>query len=177
MQWFLSNETAAVKLMSDDWKELLIRVRTQLTNWRSLVVKKLWNPKIHYSHQKNLSLGPIVASVHPPTLFIHLVLTLFVSAQWRCCHHLSRLKNLLHQHMHTPKFQARSPANSFTKSPSASPHLKIKFYKAMEGRSQWPRSIRQELSSLSRTLESWVRIRLEPCMSVCVYSVFVLSCV
>jgi hypothetical protein len=42
-------------------------------------------------------------------------------------------------------------------------------------RSQWPRSLRRELSSPSWTLGSWVRIALEACMSVCVYSVFVLS--
>jgi hypothetical protein len=41
--------------------------------------------------------------------------------------------------------------------------------------SQWPRVLRHELSSLARTLGSWVRIPLEACMSVCVYSVFVLG--
>jgi hypothetical protein len=44
-------------------------------------------------------------------------------------------------------------------------------------RSQWPRGLRHELSSLSRTLGSWVRIPLKAWMSVCIYSVFVLSCV
>jgi hypothetical protein len=44
-------------------------------------------------------------------------------------------------------------------------------------RSQWPRGLRHELSSSARTLGSWVRIPLEVWMSVCVYSVFVLSCV
>jgi hypothetical protein len=34
-----------------------------------------------------------------------------------------------------------------------------------------------ELSSPAQTLGSWVRIPLEAWMSVCVYSVFVLSCV
>jgi hypothetical protein len=43
--------------------------------------------------------------------------------------------------------------------------------------SQWPRGLRHELSSLSRTLGSWVRTPLKAWMSVCVYSVFVLSCV
>jgi hypothetical protein len=43
--------------------------------------------------------------------------------------------------------------------------------------SQWPRSLRHELSSLSRTLGSWFRIPLNAWMSVCVYSVFVLFCV
>jgi hypothetical protein len=33
-------------------------------------------------------------------------------------------------------------------------------------RSQWPRGIRRELSSLPRTLGSWVRIPLEAWMSV-----------
>jgi hypothetical protein len=44
-------------------------------------------------------------------------------------------------------------------------------------RSQWPRSLRHELSSPSQTLVSWVRMPLETWMSVCVYSVSVLSCV
>jgi hypothetical protein len=38
-------------------------------------------------------------------------------------------------------------------------------------RSQWPRGLRHELSSLPRTLGSWVRIPLKAWMSVCVYSV------
>jgi hypothetical protein len=42
---------------------------------------------------------------------------------------------------------------------------------------QWPRGLRQELSSLPRTLGSWVRIPLKAWMSMCVYSVFVLFCV
>jgi hypothetical protein len=40
------------------------------------------------------------------------------------------------------------------------------------GRSQWPRRLRRELSSLARTLGSWVLIPLKACMPVCVYSVF-----
>jgi hypothetical protein len=40
---------------------------------------------------------------------------------------------------------------------------------------QWTRGLRHELSSLDRTLGSWVRIPLETWMSVCVYSVFVLD--
>jgi hypothetical protein len=44
-------------------------------------------------------------------------------------------------------------------------------------RSQWPRGLRHELSSPAQTLGSWVRIPLEARMSLCVYSVFVLSCV
>jgi hypothetical protein len=40
-----------------------------------------------------------------------------------------------------------------------------------------PSDLRHELSSLARTLGPWVRIPLKAWMSVCVYSVFVLSCV
>jgi hypothetical protein len=43
--------------------------------------------------------------------------------------------------------------------------------------SQWPRGLRHELSLLAQTLVSWVRIPLKAWMSVCVYSVFVISCV
>jgi hypothetical protein len=42
-------------------------------------------------------------------------------------------------------------------------------------RSQWPRGLRHEPSSPAQTLGSWVRIPLEAWISVCVYSVFVLS--
>jgi hypothetical protein len=38
-------------------------------------------------------------------------------------------------------------------------------------RSQWPHSLRHELSSPAQTLGSWVRIPLKAWMSVCVYSV------
>jgi hypothetical protein len=41
-------------------------------------------------------------------------------------------------------------------------------------RSQWPRGLTHELSSLARTLGSCVQIPLKAWMSVCVYSVFVL---
>jgi hypothetical protein len=44
-------------------------------------------------------------------------------------------------------------------------------------RSRWPRGLSHVLSSLARTLGSWLRIPLKSWMSVCVYSVFVLSCV
>jgi hypothetical protein len=44
------------------------------------------------------------------------------------------------------------------------------------GRSQWPRGLRHELSSLARKLGPWVRILLKAWMFVWVYSVFVLSC-
>jgi hypothetical protein len=40
---------------------------------------------------------------------------------------------------------------------------------------QWSRDLRHELSSLARTLGSWVGIPLEAWMSVCVYFVFVLG--
>jgi hypothetical protein len=46
-----------------------------------------------------------------------------------------------------------------------------------DSRSQWPRGLRHELSSLARTLGSWVRIPVEAWMSVCVYSVCVVLCV
>jgi hypothetical protein len=45
------------------------------------------------------------------------------------------------------------------------------------GRPRWPRGLRHEQSSLAQTLGSWVRILLEAWTSVCVYSVFMLSCV
>jgi hypothetical protein len=44
-------------------------------------------------------------------------------------------------------------------------------------RSQWPHGLRHELSSLARTLGSWVRISLEAWISVCIYSVCVVLCV
>jgi hypothetical protein len=40
-----------------------------------------------------------------------------------------------------------------------------------------PRGLKPELPSLARALGSWIRIPLKAWMSVCVYSVFVLSCV
>jgi hypothetical protein len=45
--------------------------------------------------------------------------------------------------------------------------------KEEKNRSQWPRGIRHELSSLARTLGTWVGIPLKAWMSVCIYSVFV----
>jgi hypothetical protein len=44
-------------------------------------------------------------------------------------------------------------------------------------RSQWPRGLRQEPPTFAWTLGSWVRIPFKVWMFVCVYSVFVLSCV
>jgi hypothetical protein len=46
-----------------------------------------------------------------------------------------------------------------------------------KSRSQWPRCLWLEMSSLARTLGSLVRIPLKVLMSVCVYSVFVLGSV
>jgi hypothetical protein len=40
-------------------------------------------------------------------------------------------------------------------------------------RSQWSRGLTHELSSLVRTLGSWVRISVEACVSMCIYSVCV----
>jgi hypothetical protein len=42
-----------------------------------------------------------------------------------------------------------------------------------DGRLQWPRGLRHELSSPARSLGSWVRIPLKAWMFVCAYSVFV----
>jgi hypothetical protein len=52
------------------------------------------------------------------------------------------------------------------------PSNKVTF---LPSRSQWPRSVRHEMSPPAQTLGSWVRIPLEAWMSVCVYSVFVLG--
>jgi hypothetical protein len=60
------------------------------------------------------------------------------------------------------------PCNAF--------HLEFMSLCFINGRSQWPRGLRHKLSSFARTLGSWVRIPLEECMCVCVYYVFVLSC-
>jgi hypothetical protein len=53
----------------------------------------------------------------------------------------------------------------------------IQRYSGKQNRSQWPRSLRHEISSAARTLGSWVRIALKAWMLVCGSSVFVLSCV
>jgi hypothetical protein len=45
------------------------------------------------------------------------------------------------------------------------------------GRSQWPLGLRHEPSPPAQTLRSLVRIPHEAWTSVCVYSVFMLSCV
>jgi hypothetical protein len=50
-------------------------------------------------------------------------------------------------------------------------------WRVNKSRSQWPRGLRHEMSSPAWILWSWVRITLEAWMFVCVYSVFVLSCV
>jgi hypothetical protein len=44
-----------------------------------------------------------------------------------------------------------------------------------EGRSQWPRGLRYEMSSPALTLGSCIRISLKAWISVCVYFVFVLG--
>jgi hypothetical protein len=46
-----------------------------------------------------------------------------------------------------------------------------------DGRSQRPRGLRHKMSWPAWTLGLWVRIPLDAWMSVCVYAVFVLSCV
>jgi hypothetical protein len=45
----------------------------------------------------------------------------------------------------------------------------------MKRRLQWTRDLTHEMSSTTRVLRSWFRILLELCLSVCIYSVFVLS--
>jgi hypothetical protein len=54
-------------------------------------------------------------------------------------------------------------------------HNSLCYYTAC--RLQWPHGLRHELSSFARTLGLWVRITIKSWMFVCVYSVFVLSCV
>jgi hypothetical protein len=49
--------------------------------------------------------------------------------------------------------------------------------KINKSRLQWQRGLRHELSSPAQIMGSWVQIPLEACMSLCVYSVFVLFCV
>jgi hypothetical protein len=49
--------------------------------------------------------------------------------------------------------------------------------KQCTSRSQRPHDLRHEPSSPARTVGSWIRIPLNAWMSLCVYSVFVLSCV
>jgi hypothetical protein len=48
--------------------------------------------------------------------------------------------------------------------------LIFSFGKVILCRSQWPRGLRHKLSSIARTLGSWVRMPLKAWMSVCVYS-------
>jgi hypothetical protein len=43
--------------------------------------------------------------------------------------------------------------------------------------SEWPCGLRREMSSLAQTLGSWIRIPLKARIYICVYPVFVLSCV
>jgi hypothetical protein len=53
----------------------------------------------------------------------------------------------------------------------------ISFRYVIRVRSQWPRGLRHEMSSPAWTLGSWARIPLDAWMFVCVYSLFVFSCV
>jgi hypothetical protein len=53
----------------------------------------------------------------------------------------------------------------------------LELFKLPKCRSQWPRGLRHEPSSSTQTLGSWVRIPLEPWMSVYVYSVCLVLCV
>jgi hypothetical protein len=53
--------------------------------------------------------------------------------------------------------------------------IRFKLGKSKTGRSQWPRSLRHEISLPTQTLGSWFRIPFEAWMSVCIYSVFVLT--
>jgi hypothetical protein len=47
--------------------------------------------------------------------------------------------------------------------------IEIKFGKFLLSRSHWLRSLRRELSSLTRTLGSWVGIPLKAWMFVCAF--------
>jgi hypothetical protein len=60
--------------------------------------------------------------------------------------------------------------------PSLYPNLICHKYRPIR-RSKWPRGLRHELSSPAQTLGSWVRIPLRAWIYMCVYPVFVLSCV
>jgi hypothetical protein len=53
----------------------------------------------------------------------------------------------------------------------------ITFGKCTINRLQWPRALMHEMFSPARTLVSSVRILLEVCMSVCVYSMYAFSCI
>jgi hypothetical protein len=50
-------------------------------------------------------------------------------------------------------------------------HVYIHTHTYIYYRSQWPRFLRHELPSPAQTLRSWVAIRLETWISMCVYSV------
>jgi hypothetical protein len=70
------------------------------------------------------------------------------------------------------------PACSIVPQPTTLPRaLILRYICIFNSRSQRPRGLRHQLSSPSKTLRSWVWIPLEAWMSVCFYSVFVLSCV
>jgi hypothetical protein len=61
--------------------------------------------------------------------------------------------------------------------PSRYQHRFMPTYDSSRCRSQWPRGLRHELSSLARTLGSCVRIPLKAWMSVYIYCVFAMFCV
>jgi hypothetical protein len=54
--------------------------------------------------------------------------------------------------------------------------MKLKHDHKIHGGSQWLHGLGHEMSSPARMLGSWVRIPLKAWMFVCIYSVFVLSC-
>jgi hypothetical protein len=56
-------------------------------------------------------------------------------------------------------------------------YLNLYVYVHIKSRSQWPRGLRHELSSLAPTLGSWIRIPLNAWMSVCAFILCVLFCV
>jgi hypothetical protein len=94
-----------------------------------------------------------------------------------------------HKHVHTPNTHAlcairtRNPGFRASEGSTCLRPLGYRDRLGFENsnqfmcRPQWPRGLRYELSSLARTLRSWVRIPLNTWISVCVYSVFVLFCV
>jgi hypothetical protein len=61
------------------------------------------------------------------------------------------------------------------RNPRQEPHIlamsvTVRYFTSLHwvGRSEWPRGLRHEMSSLARTLESWVRVPLKTWMFVCV---------
>jgi hypothetical protein len=56
-------------------------------------------------------------------------------------------------------------------------HVVYKYLVRLDCRSQWPRSLRHELSLLAQTLGSWVEIPQGMDVSACLFCVFVVLCV